>query len=168
MSQPVANGPERRWTGLAAYLAGVAALAVVLTLSGAYDTDGLGVAHRLALWLVVGGLLVGQVVLIERALTQLLPRRAAFRLVSGVLPKARDPFWEFLIFLAPLVGALGGFVLFLRARRHRTGDAGRQGRGGDRADRDAAGHCRAVTGAERRDGRIRTLARRPRPLCPCQ
>jgi hypothetical protein len=33
---------------------------------------------------------------------------------TPLLPKRHDPFWEFLLFLAPLVLAVGGFVLVLR------------------------------------------------------
>ncbi len=52
---------KRRRLDLAGrYAAGVAALAIVLTVSGAYDTEDLSIAHRLGLFAVIGALLVGQ------------------------------------------------------------------------------------------------------------
>jgi hypothetical protein len=137
VSHRVANRPDGGLAGPLAHLAGVLVLAVLFSLGGAYDTDELGLMHRLALWLLVSILLVGQTVVIEHVLARILPPRAVFRLVSGtgaalltlflvtleldllkqtpLLPKARDPFFEFLAFLAPLVLTLSGFVLLLRA-----------------------------------------------------
>jgi len=137
MSYSVANRPAASgWAAPAAHLAGVVTLAMVFTLGGAYDTDMLGAGHRLVLWLLISGLIVGQTVLIETGLARLLPRHPAFRLLSAagaalatlvlitleldamkqtpLLPKARDPFWAFLVFLAPLALTVSGFVLFLR------------------------------------------------------
>ena len=83
MSQRVANRPETGLAGPLAHLAGVLVLAVLFSLGGAYDTDELGLMHRLALWLLVSILLVGQTVVIEHTLARILPSRAVFRLVSG-------------------------------------------------------------------------------------
>jgi len=53
-------------------------MALLFSAAGAYDTDEIGVAHRLALWSVLGGLIVGQAVLADRALGSmaLFPRTA--------------------------------------------------------------------------------------------
>jgi len=145
VSPSVANRPDAGRAGTAdrrraaplAYIAGIVALALIFTLGGAYDTDGLVLGHRLLLWLTVSVLVVGQTVMIEHGLAHLLPRKRLFRVFSAagaslatlllvtleldlmkqtpLLPKARDPFWEFLGFLAPLVLTVSGFVLLLRA-----------------------------------------------------
>lgn len=130
-------GPaDRRRVAPLAYVAGIGALALVFALGGAYDTDALGLGHRLLLWLTVSALVVGQTVAIEHGLARLMPRKPVFRGLAAagatlatlvlitleldlmkqtpLLPKARDPFLEFLLFLAPLVFTVSGFILFLR------------------------------------------------------
>ncbi|WP_306014832.1 LytTR family DNA-binding domain-containing protein [Oceanicaulis sp. MMSF_3324] len=111
-------------------------LAVVLTLSGAFDTDDLGLAHRLGLWLVVSALMVFQPIGLELVLARVLPDtqlgrwagKALAILISipviavelhalkftPILPKAPDPWVEFIPFVAPPVLAIGGFTFALR------------------------------------------------------
>ena len=102
---------------------------MVLTLSfsaaGAFDTDELGLAHRLALWCVVGTLMLVQPWLIEYGLARLVPRTRKWRMAclvlavllcnlaltfqlhalksTPLLPKAPDPLIDFYIFLAQAV-----------------------------------------------------------------
>lgn len=129
---------KRRRLDLAGrYAAGVAALAIVLTVSGAYDTEDLSIAHRLGLFAVIGALLVGQsawmIGRFERvfgtgaggmmltALSSLIATLALLTVelhalkYTPLLPKAPDPLFEFALFLAPLVGAAVGFLVFIRS-----------------------------------------------------
>jgi hypothetical protein len=111
-------------------------LAFVLTLSGAFNTDDLGLVHRLGLWLLVSALMVFQPVGLELLFARALPQTAVGRwsgktlamLVSipviavelhmlkftPLLPKAPDPWVEFIPFVTPPVLAIGGFTLVLR------------------------------------------------------
>lgn len=113
---------------------GATFLAVLLTVTGAYGTRDLTVLHRLLLWGVVGGLLLGQVyglaALAERrrpmswptwmapvaalvATTPLLAAELHLLKFSPLLPKAPDPFVPFMAFVAPPVLLLGGLALYL-------------------------------------------------------
>ncbi len=141
MSFPVANGPPgtssaRQYPLSAPAMIAVGAtfLAVLLTVTGAYGTRDLTVLHRLLLWGVVGGLLLGQVyglaALAERrrpmswptwmapvaalvATTPLLAAELHLLKFSPLLPKAPDPFVPFMAFVAPPVLLLGGLALYL-------------------------------------------------------
>lgn len=109
-------------------------LAGLMTVTGAYGTRDLSVLHRLSLWGIVAGLLLGQVLglaaLAERRRpaswpTWLAPATALIGTVpllaaelhllkfSPLLPKAPDPFLPFMAFVAPPVVLLGGAVLLL-------------------------------------------------------
>lgn len=116
---------------------GVVCLAVIFTVSGAYDTDGLSVPHRFCLWLTVSGLIVFQAAAIDEGLCKVAPA-ARFQLVVGaaavvltvllmtielhllkytpLLPKEPDPFLEFLVFVTPPVAIIAGLVVFMRAQ----------------------------------------------------
>lgn len=145
MSAYVANGLETarqgapnsasrlRW-GVADHLAGILCLSLVFTLSGAFDTDNLGVLHRWGLWLVVASLIVGQASGLDGMLRRVMPGGALLRfLTAGIaiaatvvlmtfeldalkftplLPKARDPIWDFLLFVGPPVSAVAAFVVW--------------------------------------------------------
>lgn len=119
------------------YAAGVAALAVVLTVSGAYDTDDLSIAHRLTLFAVIGVLLVGQASWMIGRFVRIFGTGAGGMMLTGLssliatlalmtvelhalkftplLPKTPDPLFEFALFLLPLVGAAVGFLVFIRS-----------------------------------------------------
>lgn len=116
--------------------AGVICLALLMTSSGAFDTDDLSVPHRYALWQVVGALIVGQAILLDTHLVRHLPGGRVFRGVAAcaaigltvllmtfelhalkftpLLPKEPDPLFEFAWFVAPFVSAIAGFALLLR------------------------------------------------------
>lgn len=116
--------------------AGVTCLAILMTSSGAFDTDDLSVPHRYALWQIVCTLIVGQAVLLETRLARLLPERTQYRrLAAGgavlltvllmsielhalkftpLLPKEPDPPLEFLLFVAPPVAAIAVATLLRR------------------------------------------------------
>ena len=118
-------------------------LAIVLTVGGAFDTDDIGLAHRLTLWSVVSGLIVGQVSLLHALFVRLVPRGAGYQGIAALLavfmtvvlmtfelhglkftpllPKQPDPLLEFALFVMPAVSAVGGLVLLLRLPivRHR-------------------------------------------------
>lgn len=117
-------------------------LACVLTLSGAFDTDDLGGAHRLGLWLLVSALMVFQPVGLELGFARILPPtqlgrwagKAMALLIcipviaiqlhalkfTPLLPKAPDPWVEFIPFVAPPVIVIGGFTLVLRLMWERS------------------------------------------------
>lgn len=121
--------------------AGVTCLAILMTTSGAFDTDDLSVPHRYALWQLVCTLIVGQAVLLDARLDRLLPSRVQGRwLAAGgavlltvllmsielhalkftpLLPKEPDPPLEFLLFVAPPVGAIAVATLLLIRVRER-------------------------------------------------
>ena len=63
--------------------AGVICLALLMTSSGAFDTDDLSIPHRYALWQVVGTLAVGQAILLDARLVRHLPGGAVFRGVAA-------------------------------------------------------------------------------------
>lgn len=116
--------------------AAVICLALLMTSSGAFDTDDLSILHRYALWQVVGTLIIGQVVLLDARLVRHLPGGRVFRAVAAcaaigltvllmtfelhalkftpLLPKKPDPLFEFAWFVAPPVSAIAGFALLLR------------------------------------------------------
>ncbi|MBO6797050.1 LytTR family DNA-binding domain-containing protein [Maricaulis sp.] len=104
--------------------------------SDAFSTGNLPLWHRLALWWLVAGLMVVQPVLIDWQLARLLPRTRVGEIGglvcatllsiplmamelealkrTPILPKEPDPWMEFIVFLAPPVVTVAGFVLFLR------------------------------------------------------
>jgi len=123
--------------GLSRWIAAVMTLAVILTFSGAYDTDDLTVAHRLALFTALCGLLIGQAWLLDEWFRRILGGGPAKTLFAGIftlaltlalmtfevhalkytplLPKAPDPLFEFALFLSPFVISLAGLVVFLKS-----------------------------------------------------
>ena len=119
------------------YLAlGIVVLTLSFSAAGAFDTDELGLAHRLALWCVVGTLMLVQPWLIEYGLARLVPRTRKWRMAclvlavllcnlaltfqlhalksTPLLPKAPDPLIDFYIFLAPAVMPVALLVLLLK------------------------------------------------------
>lgn len=148
VSGNIVNGPEVRppsWEvqllgvsgrEVLGYLAGAVLLAVVMTASGAFDTDEIGMVHRTALWLVVCGLMVSQTLVLDGLIAPRLSPDMGGRLVAGafaiagvialmtfelhalkftpLLPKEPDPLWEFALFLVPPVGAVAGIVVLTR------------------------------------------------------
>ncbi len=148
MSDFVAIGPRRggmlpakpRWLAGRAPLAlhgfGIAALALVLVASGAFDSDDLSLGRRLLMFGVISVLLVGQASLLadiaRRAARDSLPALATAAAAAvlatlglmtielhllkstPVLPYAPDPLPEFALFLFPFVVPVSGFVLALR------------------------------------------------------
>jgi len=140
-ARDVANG--RWWQAVAPYVAGIAALATILSFSGAYDTDELGVGHRIALWLVVSILMIGQPAFLHAIFQKVLASRpfaeiwasgaAVFLSIiivalelhllkfTPLLPKAPDPIFEFILFVAPAAGPIAVLVVLGRlmaARRY--------------------------------------------------
>lgn len=142
MSSGVAKGrkeelrPPGRRPGLIAAAAGVAGLTIIMSFAGAYDTDDYGLVHRLLLWLVVSGLIVGQAVALHEAFARLFaragPRRAAdwrpaatalaavvpllaielhLLKFTPLLPKAPDPFLPFVAFVTPAVAPAAAFAI---------------------------------------------------------
>jgi hypothetical protein len=139
MSSNVVSGPEAcapAGNQLFQGAAGVICLALLMTSSGAFDTDDLSILHRYALWQVVGALIIGQAILLDARLVRYLPRGRVFRAVAAcaaigltvllmtfelhalkftpLLPKKPDPLFEFAWFVAPPVSAIAGIALLLR------------------------------------------------------
>lgn len=145
MSGYVAKGPQPSdgtvqplplWQQLGYLVLGVGVLALAFSTAGAFDTDELGLAHRLMLWTLVGLLMLTQPWLIEYGLSRLVPRTRLWRwgsLVLAVLvcnlaltlelhalkstpllPKAKDPLLDFYVFLAPIVMPVALLVLLLK------------------------------------------------------
>lgn len=141
MSVHVANGPEgmplgRREPTL--LIAGAAGLALLLALSGAFDTDEIGAARRTVLWLIVSSLLVGQASFVDSLLRRLTPPGAVYRLLTAVgtiavtvalmtielqglkltpLPPevwGHDALFDLALFIAPTVAVVAGLVVLLR------------------------------------------------------
>ncbi len=136
-----ASGPWHRDTGL---LAGVwLFMASTFVVGGAYDTDEFAAPHRIAFWLLVAALMVFQPVLLERAFARFTPPSIAGAWLSAagavlvaiplaavqihllkftpLLPRAVDPWIEFIPFVGAPVVIVASFVLFLRfawERRH--------------------------------------------------
>ncbi len=146
MSFFVVNGPRARWAGvlpvvpeqrqeLFLYAVVIIGLSLVLALSGAFDTDELGISHRLALWFTVCVLIISQAGALDRVVRRMLRGTRAATLVSGatavgitvvlmavelhalkftpLLPKKPDPLFEFLLFVAPPVGVIAILSLLL-------------------------------------------------------
>lgn len=104
--------------------------------SDAFSTGNLPLWHRLGLWWLVAALMVVQPVLIDWRLACFLPRTRVGEVAglviatmlsipimavelealkrTPILPKDPDPWIEFIVFLAPPVATVAGFVLFLR------------------------------------------------------
>ncbi len=118
------------------YLTGAALLAVLLTAAGAFDSDKLGLAHRLALWLAVSIISVAQTLALDGFATSRLAFAPGGRITAGalavagvivlmavelhllkltpLLPYEHDPFADFVLFLAPPIGAIAGIVVLTR------------------------------------------------------
>ncbi|MDC7677236.1 LytTR family DNA-binding domain-containing protein [Asticcacaulis machinosus] len=114
----------------------VCVLAAIMTVSGAYGTRDLWVGHRLLLWGTVASLLVGQVTGLMALGIRFAPRwplwltgsvvlMAVVPLIAAelhglkytpLLPKAPDPIWPFMGFVAPPVWVVGGVILWLMPR----------------------------------------------------
>lgn len=112
------------------------ALASLMTVGRAYNTQDLSIFIRASLWIIVFSLIVGQVLLIEARLKKLPIRFSSIPVVRGftaivatsflvtveldllkytpLLPKKHDPFWEFLVFTSVPVTCIGGFILIVR------------------------------------------------------
>ena len=150
MSLNDVNGPKLTlkpaplWHRDFGLLVGVwAFMAASFVVGGAYDTDEFGLIHRIAFWVIVTALFVFQPVFIERVLARFTPATRPGALLSSLgavlltvpiaavqlhlmkstplLPRAADPWVEFLPFVAAPVLVVAGFVLFLRfawERRH--------------------------------------------------
>jgi hypothetical protein len=116
--------------------AGATCLAIVLTSSGAFDTDELTFSHRYSLWQIVCTLIVGQAIVLDARLARLLPNLRALAASAAVcvtvlltsielhalkftplLPKEPDPPLEFLLFVAPPVSAIAAVSLLLKRAR---------------------------------------------------
>lgn len=116
----------------------VLGFAMAFASAGAYDTDELDLLHRSTLWLLVFGLLIGQMLVSAKlfsgffgnttaarwgeALATIFLTNAAITLelhllkATPLLPKQPDPLLEFYFFCLPMVLSVGGFVLVYRAR----------------------------------------------------
>ncbi len=112
-------------------LALILVLAIILSASGACDTDDLGVIHRTSLWLTIAGLVVTQAVLLRRILRRLVSSNMLCSLIAcgttvvlttiqlhllkftSFLPKEPDPPLEFLLFVLPLAGPVALLALTL-------------------------------------------------------
>ena len=139
MSAGVANGPAARspWRLTWPPSLGLAALLTfVFVYSGAFDTGHLGLGHRLVLWSIVSLLFVGQPVMIDHLASRYLPPWRHAPLAGAaiaatvcvpvtavelhlmkftpLLPKAPDPWVEFIPFVAPPVIAVSAAALGLR------------------------------------------------------
>lgn len=152
MSVHVANGPEgmpRALRESTLLVAGVAGLALLLALSGAFDTDEIGAARRTALWLIVSGLLIGQASFVDSLLRRLAPPGAVYRLLAAVgtiavtlalmtvelhglkltpLPPqawGHDALFDLAFFIAPTVAVVAGLVVLLRGSFARRANAAR-------------------------------------------
>lgn len=151
MSAHVADGPKpghatvsRR---LILHAACAVGLALVLAISGAFDTDGVGALRRMVLWLIISGLLVGQAAVIDSLLARVTPPGLWGRLLAGAgtiglmiplmavelqalkltrLPPpywGYDPFLELALFISPIVAVIAGLVVILRGALARPSPA---------------------------------------------
>lgn len=159
MSAHVANGPravvlgaQRPWRALGAPIAGIVGLALLLSLSGAFDTDHLAPVRLTVLWLIISTLMVGQSCLLDAALLRVAPPGPLWRVLSAglailltiglmavelyalkmtPLPPdvwGYDPFFDLVLFIAPTVAVVAGLAVLLRGaprRRARTSDEAR-------------------------------------------
>ena len=109
--------------------------ALVMTVSGGFNTGDWGLLHRLTLWLIIGGLIVGQVFGLSWLLRRFVSYVSNHALFSDViallmtvplvtlqthwlkftplLPKSVDPPLEFLLFMTPIIATVGGLFLVL-------------------------------------------------------
>lgn len=155
MSNTDANGlkrgvqltvPWHRDTGL---LVGVWLFMMsTFVVGGAYDTDEFSLVHRTLFWLLVTALVVFQPVIIEGVVARFAPASRTGAWLSALvavviaipviaielqllkltplLPRATDPWIEFIPFVGVPVTIVGGFVLFLRfawERKHLDDEA---------------------------------------------
>ena len=127
---------RRQGRGASLHAAAIAACAVVLSFSGAYDTDELTLAHRLLLFTIIAGLLIAQASLFDSIFRRLVRGEGAIALIRAamtigltllamtlevhalkftpLLPKAEDPLLDFYVFLAPIVMPVALLVLLLK------------------------------------------------------
>ena len=141
VSESVMNGPEapqhREIKPVWVYLIVTLAFASIMTIGRAYRTDDMDVFLRSALWLVVCGLIVSQVLLLDHWIS-CTARWLKNRWISGglsiaattvlmaveldllkhtpLLPKEHDPFLEFVMFMFAPVLVMGVLVLTLKWR----------------------------------------------------
>ena len=143
MSPCDANGPKPRpspsslWHRDVGLLVGVwLFMASTFVVGGAYDTDEFALLHRIVFWLLVAALVVFQPVLLGRAFSRFAPTSLVGAWLSALgavlvaipviaievhllkatplLPRAADPWIEFLPFVGAPVVIVASFVLFLR------------------------------------------------------
>ena len=143
MSDSDASGPKRGmqltgpWHRDAGLLAGVWLFMMsTFVVGGAYDTDEFNLVHRTLFWFLVTALVVFQPVIIERTVARLVPTSRAGAWLSAfiavfivipivaielhllkftpLLPRATDPWIEFIPFVGVPVTVVASFVLFLR------------------------------------------------------
>ena len=149
MSSSDANGPTpgaqltRPWHRDAGLLIGVWLFMMsTFVVGGAYDTDEFGLVHRILFWLLVTALVVFQPVFIERTVARIVPASRTGAWLSAVvaiiiaipltaielhllkftplLPRAADPWVEFIPFVGAPVIIVASFVLYLRFAWERT------------------------------------------------
>lgn len=111
-------------------------MAATFVVGGAYDTDEFKVIHRVIFWFLVTALLVFQPVLFEQTIARFTPANRLGAWLSAIgaallaipiiaielhllkftplLPRAPDPWIEFIPFVGAPVIIVAGFVLFLR------------------------------------------------------
>ena len=127
---PVKRGIKPLWL----YLIVTLALAMIMTVGRAYNTDDMAFPLRSALWIVVCGLIVSQVLVLNkwiyragswfkrRWLSGLIAVLITTTLVTieldllkytPLLPKQHDPFLEFFLFMLIPVSVIGILVLSL-------------------------------------------------------
>lgn len=110
---------------------GALLLTIILSFSGAYDTDEYSFSHRSILWLIVSILLIFQTVSINTLVKNMNSILAPLLVILSViilmtvelhglkftplLPKAPDPIIEFALFTSPLVGSIASFILLLNS-----------------------------------------------------
>ncbi len=146
MSSDVANSPfekgartlqgapgGRTFVGLC--VAATVCLAIVFSSAGAYETEDLDPLHRLALWMIVMSLVIGQTIALQIGFSRLFGRGRLSQVLAGcctvlvantivalqlhglkytwVLPKNPDPIPEFVLFVAPAVMPVAGLVVLL-------------------------------------------------------
>lgn len=150
MSLIDANGPKQTatpsslWHHDAGLLCGVwLFMTSTFVVGGAYDTDEFALLHRIVFWLLTAALVVFQPVILERLFSRFTPATlvGAWLAATGavlvaipvvaieihllkstpLLPRAADPWIQFIPFIGAPVLIVAGFVLFLRfswERRH--------------------------------------------------
>ncbi|MEO1013957.1 MAG: LytTR family DNA-binding domain-containing protein [Pseudomonadota bacterium] len=112
---------------LVAYAGAIALMAILFSFAGAYDTDEIALGHRLLLWTVIPGLIVGQTILVRKPLRDA-PSAAQFALATPIVvalaalqihalkftplvPHAPDPILGFVLFVAPAAAPIAMAVL---------------------------------------------------------